>query len=287
MFISSLVYRNYWGSTTINNGCIKRSGNHLQYGSGCVNFHAPHQPYRITPLLLSHCRLNDQILCPPERGYLIHENSLSSLCPRDPPYTSHISKFSVFPRPFNNDKFTDKGSALHSLYNAFYCTTTYKKYHSLSIISTYSDCITNSVEKGTQTDVCASYIKVDSVAKKTCNPDILVCDYVIVTSSDKRTVSTQTPPDMEENSTETSLPCVRGNSKYQLIKFDTYHRNHISLPTITCENKCLDTHEDWLTFKSNSHLRYNTRYGSPVIQNTYSRGKKMIFYGVHTSVFRG
>lgn len=33
--------------------------------------------------------------------------------------------------------------------------------------------------------------------------------------------------------------------------------------------------------------RYNTRYGSPVIQNTYSRGKKMIFYGVHTSVFRG
>ena len=38
MFIkSSPVYRNYWGSTTVNNGCIKRSGNHLQYGSGCMN----------------------------------------------------------------------------------------------------------------------------------------------------------------------------------------------------------------------------------------------------------
>ena len=117
----------------------------------------------------------------------------------------------------------------------------------------------NSVEKGTQTDVCTSYIKVDSVAKKTCNPDILVCDYVKVTNDhDKRTVSTQTPPDMEENSTQTSLPCVRRNSKYQLIKSGTYHHNHVSLPTITCENKCLDNklnHEDWLTFKSNSHLR--------------------------------
>ena len=114
----------------------------------------------------------------------------------------------------------------------------------------------NSVEKGTQTDVCTSYIKVDSVAKKTCNSDILVCDYVIVTSNDTRTVSTQTP-DMEENSTQTSLPCVRGNSKYQLIKSGTHHRNHISLPTITCENKYLDklNHEDRLTFKSNSHFR--------------------------------
>jgi len=119
---------------------------HRHHGSRTYNIVTSNQPYQLTNLLPSKCRLNDQRMPQPFQSTLVHDNFIPEPYCKEfcNSYFSHRSQFQVFPTN-NADlidaettsikvptkfKLTDRTKqALSDLNKQCYSTTTYHQFH--------------------------------------------------------------------------------------------------------------------------------------------------------------
>ncbi|CAI8032089.1 hypothetical protein GBAR_LOCUS18170 [Geodia barretti] len=129
--------REYGGMGLAADQVIQRGGvasrSHRHYGSGILNRSAQMQPYQITDLLLSDSRPCDQLLPPPLLTNQINHHRQLCEYPGNHTYTSHRSKFVVF--PLADQSTSSKLSpltrgtteVLQQIHHHQFCTTTYQQ----------------------------------------------------------------------------------------------------------------------------------------------------------------